>query len=76
MQEHFCNFSVECLTDCTQTFTKNYKIGLTLKFTFEGITKELSHQMNSHFWHKSWHLDYSNMQSCFKIAFKGGHSIR
>ena len=49
MRNHFCNFSVEWLTDCIQTNAKSCKIGLTQKFKFEVITAKVFFQTNPRF---------------------------
>ena len=73
----FSFFSVEWLTDRTQSKTKSCKIGLTYKFMFEVITTKLSYQTNLHFQQvvAKTRGRQIKIPTFFKTEFIGGPSI-
>ena len=50
MQNQFCDFSAEWVTDPIQSNGKSCKIGLASKFSLKVITTELFNYMKSFLW--------------------------
>ena len=80
MHNHFCNFSVKWLIDCTQSnYRQVVKLALLKVYIRSHNYKTVSSNellFLASGSYKLGYLDYSNIQFVFKTEFKGRHNIQ